>query len=848
MTNEFKYRFPVKLKKFNIDDPFLNIVVAKYENEIPWQTKVRDAESLILFINEHMLPNILKKIEWPLESGSKHYYITHKNVDLNRALTTDQELNREEIERIKICLKEDGEYMATQMLVDVINSNKFESFNKWASLMQKKYSEFPAFQLLLLRPLFESSGFGSRRAIISPSEDIVNWIFSRIQKGRINPNHNIAKEYFIKNAFGTNKSFKDGWQFIPEGSKNASKLSAACQGSGWCVASAEWARSYLMESSFYILRSEGIPVVALRTYRNRIVECQGRNNMSPYEWFADVHIFMKTKEFMISHRVDEYNNAISQFDIDTAPVDWWNERIKYCPSAYGFAPDAIKKKLNKPSLDDLYIHIGVFSFDQISKNVDNKFTTDDYIQILKIRPELYVVIPNDLVENQSEQLNEACILGWVEKIEDKQLTTSEIEEIPVFVKNTERFIKSLTENLPDDLEKKITRRPQSAEDRYHRFNMEDILPASQNEPFDIAVKRALNILICNETSDFSNSIFPKELRNHELFSEIRQNAWIEAIKDNPTYIFALPEDLKNSDEFSFTQTKASSEALKKWCKNVRSKPWILTQKNAVPKSVRYHNDILKAYIEGWIPHLISKPWQIWVLTNKMYGKRSYLSYPALRNVQIINALIEGFYKYFEYANCWRYASFRMRSIPAMQFAFLIAAFERKTTLSVKLSIPILPDRVYDLKNEDAYLHYIHMMQNNKFNEVYKLYFEKKNYSKFNMSNVKIDGYQFVNIKNIFTPIDNAPEISTKEDFVQTKVEHIRNPREIPDPTEYYNSNTRKSDSDIQENSTVEHEVYGTGKVMGFKTSDQGKSVVVIFEKHGEKNLLLRLAKLKLIEP
>ncbi len=42
------YRWPAKLKKFGIDDPFLKILVCKYENEneIPWQLEVRDATSL----------------------------------------------------------------------------------------------------------------------------------------------------------------------------------------------------------------------------------------------------------------------------------------------------------------------------------------------------------------------------------------------------------------------------------------------------------------------------------------------------------------------------------------------------------------------------------------------------------------------------------------------------------------------------------------------------------------------------------------------------------------------------------------------------------------------------------
>ncbi len=50
------YKWPTKIRKFGITDPFLKILVAKYEGEIPWQTQVRNENELRQFVAEQMLP------------------------------------------------------------------------------------------------------------------------------------------------------------------------------------------------------------------------------------------------------------------------------------------------------------------------------------------------------------------------------------------------------------------------------------------------------------------------------------------------------------------------------------------------------------------------------------------------------------------------------------------------------------------------------------------------------------------------------------------------------------------------------------------------------------------------
>ena len=44
-----KFSYPSKVQKFKIEQINLKFVVAKYENEITWQSKVKNEETLIEF-------------------------------------------------------------------------------------------------------------------------------------------------------------------------------------------------------------------------------------------------------------------------------------------------------------------------------------------------------------------------------------------------------------------------------------------------------------------------------------------------------------------------------------------------------------------------------------------------------------------------------------------------------------------------------------------------------------------------------------------------------------------------------------------------------------------------------
>ncbi len=597
-----KYKYPTKLKKFGIDDPFLNIVVAKYENEISWQTVVKDQGTLIKYIKETMLPGLMEQVKWPLEDNSKHFYVSHRHIDVNLAITTDQELDQEQVEIIKKTKEEKGINEATELLVDIINKRKKKSFDLWTKVLTVNYKSNPAYQILLLRSMFEQAGYGARRPVVAPDKDVIEWLFRRINNGRVNPNHNPAKEYFLKSAFKSTSVIKDGWTFVPKGAKNASKLAALSRGSGWCITYEEYARTYLNDFSFYILYSNASPVVALKVYdQNRVVlECQGRNNESPLEWFFDIHFFITTINLDLKDRLEDYYDIISDELVDDE--QWWIQRKKLWYFSVEYAPDSFKDAISDFETEDLYKYIELISLPKLLKDYGIKFTTEDYIHLIKINPELYNKIPEEVLNDNQEIIKEACKSGWIEQVEDKELTRKELLKVQTFIKETNEFKLAITKSFPEDLMKILLRNPKTSSKKTTRFLLEKTLPITENEPIELSVYRVINIIINNQTSDFSDYIFPKEILEHDSFRTIREKGWEGAIVENPTFRLALPKDLEIKENFLFKNLKIKQDLLLKWTKNVEEKPWLLTQKNIVPKTIRYTQEILQAYVRGWIPY------------------------------------------------------------------------------------------------------------------------------------------------------------------------------------------------------------------------------------------------------
>jgi len=672
LTKVAKYHWPTKLKKFGIDDTFLRFVVAKYENEIPWQTEVKDQDTLQSYVQEQMLPGLLSKIEYPPNNNVKHHYVSVKSIDLDNALAIDQELDREDKEIIKLIREEDGESAANNALLELVNTRKAEAFREWVEILQIKYPEQPAFQLLLIRPLFDMSDAGTRRTVVPPSSDVIDWLHRRIVNGRLTPNENIARSYCLKLGAGTQRVPVNGWQYIPSGTVNAPQLAAASRGSGWCVASKGYAAHYLHHSCFYILRSDGSPVVALRAVPSgkHIQECEGRNNCSPEGWFSDIDLFLRTQDMSLGHREGEMKVALACLGkLSEKPLSWWLGRAKYWPFVLGLAPTEVTKYNSGEKPSDIAAYIGFPSYQILAAQIGVDLDLQDWKKILEIDPYRYTDCPAKY--RDSTELRNACIHGWVERAEDDEITLSDIQQLPEFVKTNDNFRGTLQSNFPGSLQERIRKPPQNAEERLNRFELENYLPTVTGEPVALAVERAVNVLLNNQDENFSDDLFPEKLRAREDFSVVREQAWLEAILAHPPLWFALPDDLAELAKFTPEEGDKLRVDLDSWVIKVTESPWLLTQKNSVPKSIRQHRRILEAYKQGWILYLRGTPWRIW-LKRGLY-RRVYMSYAVLADEEFILALQEGWRSHARRIKwAWNQASDRMQNMLVMQVALLRA--------------------------------------------------------------------------------------------------------------------------------------------------------------------------------
>jgi hypothetical protein len=671
------YRWPTKIKKFGIEDPFLRFVVAKYENEIPWGKTVNSEATLAAHVEEVMLPRLLDRVAFPPKVGVKHFYVSARDVNLELALSTDMELDQSEIEIVRLIRDEDGTEEAIRALVQVVNERKSVAFEQWSKLVGSDHLENRAFTLLLLKPLFDMAGRGARRSVVPPSTDVIEWLTRRIISGRLSPNDNVAQVYCWKLASGSSHVPENGWQYIPSGYENAAELSAASRGSGWCVASIEWARDYIRRSAFYILHSRGKPVVALRSDPTgmKIVECEGRYNNHPSGWCVDIVFFLRTQAIELRHR----NNAVreevlSMGDLDDQSAEWWKDRLRYWPFASQLLPQALVDITFNDYRSEVTSYLNFPSFGSLAEKAGVVLNPSDWANVVAIDPRRFSHCPDSL--QNDPDVRQACITGWIERTGDGELVISELSIIPDFVRQAPGFHEVLEAHFPDGLTTLIRRPPKSYAERLNRFKLEEVLPATAGEPERLALERAVNAILTNDSANFSDEIFSSALRQRDDFPEIRKSAWKDAITAQPPLYFALPKDLKSAPDFMPLDGEVSRLDMDQWEYKVREKPWLLTQQNGVPKSIRYHLRILEAYRDGWIPYLEISPWRVWVKRGKF--RRVYMSYALLCDSVIVDAFSEGWLRRKKTAlYSWDSGSYRMRDMPVIQLAALRAYRRRE---------------------------------------------------------------------------------------------------------------------------------------------------------------------------
>ena len=713
-----------KIKKFGITDPFLKLITVKYEDSIPWQTVVKDQEALNLYVKDVLLPELKTKATWDCihRRSAKSLFVYFADLDVEQILETD-ELTRDEKSLVDVHLyfgyededEEDENYMSREEaemhckelaaleLATILNTKKEAAFKVWFDNVEKKYPTNYGFQYLILKPIIEQSGYNSRRLLTAPDTGVLKWLLTRIKLEFYIPSSNFGFEYRMRLANGLNSWIKDGWQFIPSGTANTARLTAAAARSGWCIAGHHYAHFYLSTSCFYILRENGKPVVALRVGKQDQVfhEIRGVNNCIASKYYSEIWFFIRSifpkytncsmigNGAFIKGMVPNFSQMVTQnIEKNNNNLSWWQEMTFTWPGTYDLVPDQLKSKVKFDSdgflTNQFYMSLG-FEFRQ---KHGLHFSESEYINVLMQHPQLY----DEIGITDNLKLDTACIKGALNRLVLDDITLKEYSELPEFVRKSPEIITQINAHLPLSFEKKISKRGSNFAERNNPLKLEDHLLYSPDEPEELTILRALEAIIKNQSSDFTDIIFPKAILNHSEFKEIRKKAWLQSVLKNPTFYFAFPADLIEENVWSPKKDidEKHQKTLNSWITRIQYRPWYLESENKVPKSVRHHEALLRAYLFGWGEILKKNPSRIWKKVNSF--QRVYMSYAALRNYYIFTTIVNAFGTTTKW---YSKSSSRMRAMPAYQLAVIYSAVRNNTSsLAVrKLIVPLSPAAV-----------------------------------------------------------------------------------------------------------------------------------------------------------
>lgn len=649
----------LKADKYRIEDRFLRFFVGKYEHEIPWSTQVKDEESLRIYIRDTLYPEFIKKTQYPT-TVTDHFYVTSKHVDVMSCLTGDapSPVDPDKLRRVYTL----GDVQsATQFLVDGINQIKHNAFKEWIDLLDKRYSVNKAFQLIVLKPLFKTSGFGQRRALEKPIDTIVEWLFQLLSGLDISPSFNFKQEYDRKQMEFNGVSTSDGWHYV-DAKGDADYLSTLARRSGWCIAGTSMANYYLKSGCiFAILYEKKRPVVAIRyrgtLSRNTISEIQGPNNTKPTNW-----------QHQIDYFIDKYEiEGHSDLDVNT-----WVQYALNNPNLLRQAERHIldqifsERKVKIAILGTAIQRMTPEVLLQFIHDVQIPLAPEDIYSLLSeypAREDLTRLIPLD--NETSQKIEDLLQVRAFESVLKYGFILKDSSTFKSNILSSPRKTKLFTQHL----DRYSNTRLYSYSERVNRIKINELIEPMADERFEASVVRIKDSIFNVEHSSFSNEIFPEALRSRPDFKETRAQGWMEAIKERPSYRLALPLDLNQEwYEQSPVSKRTNSVMLEKWFEKVEKSPWYLDAANTVPLSIRHHDHILNAYVMGWSKIILREPWKMWKKPSTMYPQRKYMNYAAFRNKHIIDSFIKGFQtRYNEHK-----ASPRMFEMGAYQLAIFLA--------------------------------------------------------------------------------------------------------------------------------------------------------------------------------
>ena len=675
-----EYNFPSKVKKFNIVNPILKFFVAKYENKIPWQSVVKNEIELDSYIKNYLYTKLIQNATNSNSDGKSFFYKYSKTPDVKFLLELDNEFSEAQIKEINQQLIENGNEFAANLVENYINNNKVAAFQLWINLLKLKYPNNEAFHYLVLLPIFELYGQNQRRILPKPDVNSIEILYKRISNELLNPNKNIAKTYFNRIASKYHVKTINTWKFVTKGVENSNLLSSLAYKSGWCIASSYYAESYILRYDFLILYDNDMPVVAIRCDLEKkiIQEIRGRNNAVPYNWINEIYLILNHLKFDCTAI-----SLINKVDLKNKDENWWRIQLKRFPLLINNSPyPNFSEEINVKEIDfNSYLHL--YSMDEIIKdcNLDEKF---DFSEIIKSSPNIFENLK--MSSHYKGELSEELLIdSWLDLVFDHILSEDDLKAVPTFVLISERFQKALKVYFPEGLKKLTTKRPKNYSERSFVTELNDYLIETIDEPLDIAIHRNVQLIINHDNHDFSD-IFTPISRKRADFKILRVAVWKKAIEIDVTFYFAYPRDLQIAEPLFLGSLDLSLPANKKHLDSLKLSPWLLNRRSGgIPKKLRFTKEMLEGYINGWGHYITKEPYKMYKANS--FGSRTYMSYAALNNFNILKYFVIGFSQNGGYQN----ASYRMFSMPIFQLVVLLGYISKDTFPDVRRTIRKIRD-------------------------------------------------------------------------------------------------------------------------------------------------------------
>jgi hypothetical protein len=188
-----------------IKDPFLRMVVEKYDNEIPEEINFCDNQSFNSYISDTLLTELRTRITYNGEAimPKESFFVSYIDLDPVDLLDKLDYLSQNErwdvansINDINLYWDEENGYSeefeqeefeqsfldeAAIKLQPMINRYRAEAFLSWIDKMAEWYPEKPAFQLLMLRSVFENSLQDKTQLVEPPEANLIKWIYQQIR-------------------------------------------------------------------------------------------------------------------------------------------------------------------------------------------------------------------------------------------------------------------------------------------------------------------------------------------------------------------------------------------------------------------------------------------------------------------------------------------------------------------------------------------------------------------------------------------------------------------------------------------------------------------------------------------